>query len=342
MKNIFIGLFIAFSFHSFGQGHPQPNAGNSHGLVKWMTIEEAMAARDTLPKPIMIDMYTDWCGWCKHMVKTTFSNPSLASYINQKFYAVRYNAETRDTILFNGKKYFNTSTGRKPTHQLAPVLTGGRLSYPTLVFIDENDQKLPLPGFRKVNELEPFLVLFTEKLFGKVNPNVFYEQFQNNYYPDSTYLAQEKGKVNWITMEEAIEKQKNNPKKIFLNINGEWLLSSKMMKSTYENKIIADYLNINYYPVYLEATTREEITVLGNTFTNRNANPGIHDFIGTVLNGDIQLPATIVFNTEPKIINKMQTYLSPKDLEPILKYFIENGQKTPWKEYLENFTPEVK
>ena len=62
MKNIIAGLFIVASTLSFSQGHPQPNTGDPHGLVDWMTIEEAMAARDTLPKPIMVDMYTDWCG----------------------------------------------------------------------------------------------------------------------------------------------------------------------------------------------------------------------------------------------------------------------------------------
>ena len=338
MKKFITGLLIAFSTFSFGQGHPQPNTGDPHGLVNWMSIEEAMAARDTLPKPIMIDMYTDWCGWCKRMMNTTFSNESLASYINQRFYPVRYDAETKDTILFKGKNYI--SAGK--THQLAFELAGGRLSYPTLVFIGEDDQKLPLPGFRKVNELEPFLVLFTEKLYGKTNPNIFYEEFQNNFYPDSTYLAQEKGKVNWISFEEAVEKQKTNPKKIFLNINGEWLLSSKMMKATYTNKKIADYLNENYYSVYIEATTREDITAFGQTYINRNPDPGIHDFVGTLLNGNIQLPATIIFDENTKFLNRMQNYLNPKDLEPILKYFmLENQKEISWKDYIENFNSDI-
>ncbi len=339
MKNIIAGLLISISIFSYGQGHPQPNTGDPHGLVNWMTIEEAMAARDTLPKPIIIDMYTDWCGWCKRMMNTTFSNQSLAEYINQRFHPVRYNAETKDTILFKGKQYFNTGK----THQLAYELAGNRLSYPTLVFLGEDDQKLPLPGFRKVNELEPFLILFTEKLFGRLNPNVFYDEFQNNFYPDSTYKAEEKGKVNWMSFEEAVENQKSKPRKIFLNINGEWIISSKMMKGTYENKIIADYLNENYYPVYIEATTREDITAFGQTYINRNTDPGIHDFVGTLLKGNIQLPASFIFDEETKLLNRMQQYLSPQDLEPILKYFeLENQKEISWKDYTENFDSEIK
>lgn len=342
MKYFITGLLALISSLAFSQGHPQPNTGNPHGLVNWMTIEEAMAAKEKENKPIIIDIYTDWCGWCKHMMQTTFSNAELASYINQRFYPVRYNAETKDTILYKGKEYINTATGRKATHQLAYELTGGRLSYPTLVFIGEDNQKLPLPGFRKVNELEPFLVLFTEKLYGKVNLNTFYEQFQNNFYPDSTYKAQEKGKVNWISIEEAFEKQKTNPKKIFLNINGNWMLSSRMMKGTYENKVIANYLNENYYPVFIEATIRDTLNIQGNQFINRNPDPSIHDFVGTVLNGQIQLPATVVFNEKGEPINKMHYYLSPKDLEPILKYFVENNQTSPWKEYISTFQSEIK
>ena len=46
--------------------------------VKWYTIEEADALMKTDPKPIFVDAYTDWCGWCKRLDKDTFSDPIIA------------------------------------------------------------------------------------------------------------------------------------------------------------------------------------------------------------------------------------------------------------------------
>ena len=51
---------------------------------------------------MFIDVYTDWCGWCKHMMKTTFANKGIANYINTQYIPVRFDAETLDTITFRG------------------------------------------------------------------------------------------------------------------------------------------------------------------------------------------------------------------------------------------------
>lgn len=74
----------------------QPDA--EAGLVKWMTLSEAMEKVKTQPKPIIMDFYTDWCGWCKQMMRTTYANPDIAQYLNTNFYPVKFNAETRETI----------------------------------------------------------------------------------------------------------------------------------------------------------------------------------------------------------------------------------------------------
>ena len=52
-----------------------------------------------------MDVYTDWCGWCKRMDATTFENPAIAKYMSENFYCVKFNAESQKEVTFKGQKY---------------------------------------------------------------------------------------------------------------------------------------------------------------------------------------------------------------------------------------------
>ena len=121
------------------------------GAVEWMTLDQAMEKLKTEKRKIFIDVYTDWCGWCKVMDKKTFNDPKVAELLNTKFYAVKFNAEQREDIAFKGTIYKYMAKGNY--HQLAAVLLNNQLSYPTVVFLDENlNGLMPLPGFREAPE----------------------------------------------------------------------------------------------------------------------------------------------------------------------------------------------
>ena len=125
--------------------------------VNWLSWTEAvaLAESDANPKKMFIDVYTDWCGWCKKMDKDTFQNPEVASYMNENFYMVKLDGEGKEPIEFRGKTYNYVPSGRRGYHELAAALLQGRLSYPTVVFMDEGLNVLsPVPGYQKP---EPFL-----------------------------------------------------------------------------------------------------------------------------------------------------------------------------------------
>ena len=61
------------------------NSVNDTGVsaVKWMTFEEAIEAQKTEPRLVFVDVYTDWCGWCKKMDAGTFNQSDVAKLLNE-------------------------------------------------------------------------------------------------------------------------------------------------------------------------------------------------------------------------------------------------------------------
>ncbi|MDR0419647.1 MAG: DUF255 domain-containing protein, partial [Prevotellaceae bacterium] len=110
--------------------------------MKWYSFEEAVALSEKKPRKIFIDVYTDWCGWCKVMDRNTFSNPSIAEYMNKNYYSVKLNAEMTDTVRFKGHIFVNPSSSRRSSHQLAVSLLNGKMSFPSVVFMNEQFQIL--------------------------------------------------------------------------------------------------------------------------------------------------------------------------------------------------------
>ncbi len=129
--------------------------------VKWMTLEEALEKSKTEKRKIYIDVITDWCGWCKRMDETTFTDPAVAQYLNDHFYPVKFNAEQTNEIQFNNKTYRFKNNGGRGCHELAAEWLNNRLSYPTSVFLDENLTLIqPLPGYQDGPKLEAILNYF--------------------------------------------------------------------------------------------------------------------------------------------------------------------------------------
>ncbi len=127
--------------------------------IEWLSWEEAVKKNQQQPKKILVDVYTDWCGWCKTMDKKVFADPVIAAYVKEHFYAVKFDAEQKETLKYDGHTFnFNTEIGRRGSHELAYALLDGRMSYPSIVYLDENRDRISIsPGFKPadkfINEL---------------------------------------------------------------------------------------------------------------------------------------------------------------------------------------------
>lgn len=157
VKRLFLVLLAGIMVSSFV---PRPN-GELKEKINWMTVDELNAAYAKNPRPILIDLYTDWCGWCKVMDRSTYSNEKVVRYINEHYYAVKYNAESTDSLTFNNKTYRFNDEYR--SNELALYLTFGRLEFPTTIFLPTIDARpAPLSGYLKPKEIEAPLKFFGE------------------------------------------------------------------------------------------------------------------------------------------------------------------------------------
>jgi thioredoxin-related protein len=108
--------------------------------INWMTIDEALAMQKKSPKPIFMDVYTDWCGPCKMLDKNTFQTKEVADFINANYYAVKFNGEGNSDVNYKGKKYSNpgydaTRKGRNSMHEFTGFLKVE--GYPSMYILDK-------------------------------------------------------------------------------------------------------------------------------------------------------------------------------------------------------------
>jgi len=136
--------------------------------IKWYTIEEVQKLTIDHPRKIFIDVYTDWCGWCKKMDATTFQDPRIIEKLNNNFYAVKLDGEGKEEIMFKDKVFKFVPQGRRGYHELAAAMMNGKLSYPTTVYLDEQLNIIqPIPGYMTVDNLEPILIFLGENYYKK-------------------------------------------------------------------------------------------------------------------------------------------------------------------------------
>ena len=150
--------------------------------INWMSIEEAAERCAKEPKMVFIDVYTDWCGWCKRMDKSTFANPVIAKYMNEHFYAVKLHAETADTITFQGQQYvgYVREDGKRGSHRLARTLLNGRMSYPSYVIMNEEMQTLQvIGGYQTEQQFEPMIHFFGDKVYQVMSSEDFLKDFKS-------------------------------------------------------------------------------------------------------------------------------------------------------------------
>ncbi len=150
---------------------------SSKQKIQWLSLTEVQKRIKSEPKKVLIDIYADWCRPCKIMSKRTFTNPEVIDVINKEFYAVKFNAESREEITFLKKKYTNKDKIHDFAIQLGSTPSG--LSYPTIVYFNESFKRIQVvPGYYESQEFVVVLKYFGEDHYKKMS----YDDYYKSYY----------------------------------------------------------------------------------------------------------------------------------------------------------------
>lgn len=158
------------TLETFGSAEPETNVpqdvmeveGDAEA-IEWLDFETAIERNQNERRFIFIDLYTDWCSWCKKMDRSTFLHPSVINYIDQNFYAVKLNPEKEKAIAYKELLYEMKPYGNKMYNELAVNLAGGRLVFPSFIILNKREVKRGLiEGFQTPSQLLSQLKRYVE------------------------------------------------------------------------------------------------------------------------------------------------------------------------------------
>jgi thioredoxin-related protein len=151
-------LFVAAISFAFYNGTKDDKKGDKE--IKWGNFENGTKTAKSSSKKIIVDVYTDWCSWCKKMDKTTYGNDEVINYISKNFVAVRLNAESKNKTSYLGQSYTE--------QQLAQGF--GITGFPSTIFFDENQNPITVvPGYIEGQDFMNVLKFINEDIYKTKN-----------------------------------------------------------------------------------------------------------------------------------------------------------------------------
>ncbi|MEM8586355.1 MAG: thioredoxin family protein, partial [Bacteroidota bacterium] len=123
-----------------------PNdAVNPPQEIEWLTWTEAISKMEEEPRKLLVDVYTEWCGYCKQMDRNVFPDAWVTQYVRDNFYAVKLDAENPEPLVYDNHTFrWLENQGRGGVHELAFALLDGSLRYPSMVYLDEDQKRISI------------------------------------------------------------------------------------------------------------------------------------------------------------------------------------------------------
>ncbi|MDI6766419.1 MAG: thioredoxin fold domain-containing protein [Bacteroidota bacterium] len=137
--------------------------------LKWKKYDVGLAEAKKAKKKIIVDVYTDWCKWCKKLDKEVYADDSVAAYLQKQYILVKVNGESSTQIKYKGKQLTEM--------QLTQLLkvTG----FPAIIFLDTSGEVIDrISGFVPADRFLPIVRYIGEDHYKKMTWEEFLNKFQ--------------------------------------------------------------------------------------------------------------------------------------------------------------------
>lgn len=125
---------------------------------KWKNFDDGMKQAKLSGKKVLIDVYTDWCGWCKKMDANTYSDKAISEYLEKNYIIIKLNAEANEKISYAGQSMSPAEFARGM----------GVNGYPATVFLKSNGDPITLlPGYAEADRFIHVLSFIAENQYEK-------------------------------------------------------------------------------------------------------------------------------------------------------------------------------
>jgi len=330
MKSIiYITLLLLVFENSFSQNKTEIDTSK----VKWLSFETVLEKFTKKPKPILIFFDNPDVDSSIYMLNKTFGNEEVSNYINILFYPIKINTYTKDSITFlDGIVYKNTGKYGK-YHDIVAKLGALDVGFPSILLFTPKASGTLFNKYKDRDHIFPILIYYAEKVYNSLTSYKDFEKYYFKTYPPGKKQIMTILNVKWNTFEELKELNKKTPKKILINLYDNNSMTSTMMRlKTYNNKDIAAYLEKNFYCVNLNVRDKKEINFLDNKFINENLPHKYHQLAISLLNANMKFPAFIIYDENYKFLFKIQQYMTPEAIEPLIYYVGDDIYKTKTQE----------
>ena len=167
MKSILLVLWSTLLIVQAARSRDDRDSSSQKTPLQWRTFDAGFSEAKKTGKKVLLDVYTDWCGWCKKLDKNVYGDPKVSGYINDHYIPVKLNPESATRVTYRDTAY---SAG-----EFAQGF--GITGYPTIIFFEPDGKPIDrLAGYVDANQFLPIIRFIGEDFYKKMSWDDFKKQ----------------------------------------------------------------------------------------------------------------------------------------------------------------------